>query len=118
MIAIVIPITILLVVMVLFWCYVVKKRLYRFRPRDAQNVSRTTGDEHRVNAEQIPEEDLATDNTDLEHPDSTDEQLNSASSETNQQVLSVHLAGACAASHHLPPQVGSTFLLTTKMRMK
>lgn len=100
--------------MVLFWYYVVKKRLYRFRPRDAQNVSRTTGDD----AEQIPEEDLATDNTDLEHPDSTDEQLNNESSETNQQVLSVHLAGACAASHHLPPQVGSTFLLTTKMRMK
>lgn len=73
--------------MVLFWYYVVKKRLYRFRPRDAQNVSRTTGDEHRVNAEQIPEEDLATDNTDLEHPDSHDEQLNNESSETNQQFL-------------------------------
>lgn len=75
--------------MVLFWYYVVKKRLCRFRPRDAQNVPRTTGDEHRVNGEQIPEEDLATDNTDLEHPDSTDEQLNNASTETNQQVRSV-----------------------------
>ena len=104
--------------MVLFWYYVVKKRFCRFRPREAQNVPRTTGDEHRVNGEQIPEEDLAADNTDLEHPDSTDEQLNNESSETNQQVLSVHLAGACAASHHLPPKVRSTFLLTTKMPMK
>lgn len=101
---------------------VVKKCLSHFRPRDEQNAPRAIGDEHLedTDATQIPVVDPATENTDLEHPDSPDGQLNNEneSSEINQQVLSVHPAGACAASHHLSPQVRSTFLLTTKMLIK
>lgn len=109
------------VVFAVLYC-VVKKCLSHFRPRDEQNAPRAIGDEHRedTDAIQIPAEDPASENTDLEHTDSPDGELNNEneSPEINQQVLSVHPAGACAASHHLPPQVRSTFLLTTKMLMK